>query len=268
MEALALMAATWAFGIGNGNLDGGPAQVADRLAAYDVVVVDGEEASAAEVSALSSAGVVVLAYLSVGTIERWRGWYPRVKRYRLSAWKDWKGEWFADVSRKGLRTQLLRRVAPAILDKGFDGLFLDNVDMIEPKRHRGQRKGMRRLVAGLNRLLGDERFLFAQNGEWGMRRFGIVRHLDGWNREDVTWTYDFDRRRYVRNRRADTRAALRELVRMRERGLLVTATDYTMRGSGSAVDEAVENACSAGALPFVSNIGLTAARLPDPPLAC
>ena len=267
MGALALIAASWAFAIGNGNLAGGPEAVGDRLGNFDVVVVDGEEATAAEVAELHDRDVTVLAYLSVGTIERWRGWYDRVKRHRLGAWQDWKDEWFADVSKPRLRRILAGGVAPRILGKGFDGLFLDNVDMIEPRRHRGQRAGMRKLVRRLDRLVGD-RLLFAQNGFWGLRKFGIRKFLDGWNREDVTWTFDFNRRKYVRNPDRQIQEALDELDRMRTLGLFTTATNYTRRASGPAVDESVADACSVGALPYVSNIGLTARRLPDPPLTC
>ena len=97
---------------------------------------------------------------------------------------------------------------PVDMRKGFDGLFLDNTDMIET--HPRQRRGMRRLVrrlAGLVHRQGD--FLFAQNGEGSIKP--LLSFYDGWNREDVTWTYDFDRRRYVRNRSADRNAALGEL---------------------------------------------------------
>lgn len=38
------------------------------------------------------------------------------------------------MSKPRLRRILARRVAPRTLAKGFDGLFLDNVDMIEPRR--------------------------------------------------------------------------------------------------------------------------------------
>ena len=92
--------------------------------------------------------------------------------------------------------------------------------------------------------------------------------IDGWNREDVTWTYDFERQRYVHQRPGATRAALAELRDMQSRGLVTTATDYTRAADHRALDEAVANACGAGALPYVSDIGLTARRLPKPPLAC
>ena len=55
-------------------------------------------------------------------------------------------------------------MAPNILRKGFDGLFLDNVDMIGD--HPRQRRGMHRLVAALGRMVHRrDGYLFAQNGE-------------------------------------------------------------------------------------------------------
>jgi len=234
-----------------------------------LVVVDGEEATREEVGAVRARGTLVLGYLSIGTIEKWRSWYPRIRRYRLGANADWKDEWFADVSRAGLRREFVEGIAPEIVAKGFDGLFLDNVDMVEAPRHRGQRSGMRKLVLALSGLArSDGRLLFTQNGAEGLRKLDLLGALDGWNREDVTWTYDFDRRRYVPNRAQPRREALAELRAMAARGLIVTATDYTRAGDGDARREAVENACAAGALPYVGDIGLTARRLPDPPLTC
>jgi uncharacterized protein (TIGR01370 family) len=264
-----LPAQTFAFAIGNGMLSGGAEQVAGRLGEFDLVVVDGELARADEVAALGSRGVTVLGYLSVGTIEKWRSWYPRLKRYRLSAWRDWKDEWFADTSKGAYRREITSRIAPSLLAKGFDGLFLDTVDMIETRNHIEQRPGMRKLVLALAKMVhADERLLFAQNGRWGLGKLGVLDAIDGWNREDVTWTWDFDRHRYVRNEPGARRAALRELEEMAGRGLTVTATDYTRAGDDAARSEAIANACGAGALPYVSDIGLTARRLPVPPITC
>ncbi len=43
---------------------------------------------------------------------------------------------------------------------------------------------------------------------------------------------------------------------MRDRGLLVTATDYVRRGDSRAARAAIAAACGAGALPYVSDIDL------------
>jgi uncharacterized protein (TIGR01370 family) len=244
---------SFAFAIGSGDLDG---HVARRFAPFDLVVVDGEEASRTQVRGLRARGKVVLAYLSVGTIEPGRSWYGAAKPYRLRDRFEQFGEYYAATSRRGYRRLIARRVAPRMLRKGFDGLFLDNTDMIET--HPRQTRGMRLVVKALARLVhrrGRGRLLFSQNGD---RVIGpSLRYYDGFNREDVTSTYDFDRRRYERAPAADTTAAQRTLRRFRRRGLLVTSSDYTRRGDRGSEAAAVRNSCAAGALPFVTNIRLT-----------
>jgi len=250
----------WAFAIGNHTLDG---DVPARYRGFDLVVADGQEARPGQIAGMQRQGTVVLAYLSVGTIESYRPWYRELKRYRLEAWKDWKDEWYADVSRRGFRRAILREIAPRILAKGFDGLFLDNTDMIET--HQAQTSGMRRLIRRLaTRVHADDGLLFAQNGG------GVITpslpFLDGWNREDVSWTYDFDHRRYRALRAGETAYAQRELRRIAGEGLLVTATDYTAHARGGPVRTSIANACDAGALPYVSDIGLR--RVPESPYRC
>jgi hypothetical protein len=55
---------------------------------------------------------------------------------------------------------------------------------------------------------------------------------------------------------------------MAARGLVTTTADYTRPGDESAIEDSVEASCLAAALPYVGDIGLTARRLPDPPLTC
>ena len=250
---------TWAFAIGDGDLSG---NVVARYAAYDLIVLDGQETSAGQVRALRRAGKLVLAYLDVGTIEPGRPWYRQAKPYRLNYWPDW-GEWYADVDAAGFRRLISRRVAPGMLRKGFSGLFLDNTDMVET--HTGQRKGMDELVRGLSRLVHAKHgFLFAQNGEDTIAP--LLRYYDGWNREDVSATYSFGRHRYVRQSHAEIAEADHALRRIARAGLLTLATDYTAAGDTAAQRAAVSNACAAGALPFVSDIDLT--RIPATPARC
>ena len=146
-----------------------------------------------------------------------------------------------------------------MLNKGLTGLFLDNTDMVET--HAAQRTGMHRLVRRLARLAHSRnRLLFTQNGQSSLGT--TLRYYDGWNREDVTYSYDFDTDRYVRVGSAERRSALAAVRRIRARGLLVTTIDYLPAGRPGATAEARRNACRAGALPYVSNIGLT--RVPRP----
>jgi uncharacterized protein (TIGR01370 family) len=246
------LAGVRSFALALGDGASAPAQ----LVGYDLVVVDGST-PASRVKRLRAQGSIVLGYLSVGTIESYRSWYRAARPYRLDFWGDW-GEWYADVSRAGFRDLIAKRVAPAIMRRGFDGLFLDNVDMIA--EHRPQAAGMRKLVA---RLAGRPGYLFAQNGDEIINPF--LRYLDGWNREDVSRTYDFDSRRYVAVPTADSAAAQATLQRIGERGKLVTATDYVAAGDDAAA-RATRIACDIGALSYVSDIDLK--RVPQPPPTC
>ena len=244
---------SWAFAIGSGDLAG---DIRARYAPFDLVVLDGEEATAAQVGALRAHGTIVLAYLDIGTIEPGRSWFPLAKPYRLDFWPDW-GEWYANVDAPPYRTLIARRVAPELLAKGFDGLFLDNLDMTET--HSVQTPGMLALVRSLARLVhAHGRYLFSQNGEDVIGP--TLPLLDGWNREDVSGTFDFAAKRYVAVPPADSAAARAALRRMRARGLLTLATDYVSLGNRAATRRAIAAACAAGALPFVTNIDLT--RIP------
>lgn len=257
----AAIASAQAFALALG-VDANDASVRRRLRNYDLVVVDGASTTRAAVGALQARGATVLAYLSVGTVEPDRAWFQTAKRdgWLLEHWDDWD-EWYADVSAPGLRSLLVAE-ARRELAKGFDGLFLDNTDMVET--HPGQRRGMRTLVAQLDRAAGPTRVLFAQNGD--PIAAGIVDHLDGWNREDVTFTYDFDADGYVPVEPADRRSASSMLRRVRARGVVVTATDYLPAVEPSVAADAAARACAAGALPFASDIDLT--RIPLVPLTC
>src|SRR5205823_5422907 len=129
----------------------------------DLVISDGEETKPGQIASLRRHGTIVLAYLDVGTIEPYRWWYRDAKPYRMDYWADW-GEWNANVSQPGFRRLIAGRVATWILRKGFDGLFLDNTDMIEahPRQTAGMRTLIRRLAALVHARHG---LLFSQNGE-------------------------------------------------------------------------------------------------------
>lgn len=242
---------TWAFSIG---------QLApvSALARYDMVVVDGVDTPRSHVVALRRRGVRVLAYVSVGTIENGRPWSRAAAPYRLDHWGDWD-EWYADVADPAFRALVLRSVVRPVMAKGFDGILLDNVDMVES--HRSQTAGMTALVAAISReVRTGRRVLMVQNGDSYVRR--LTPYIDGWNREDATATYDFDDERYRAVSTSDARYAVQTIRWMRARKKLVTTTDYTATPTDPLVARSRARACSLGARPYVSDINLR--RLPAP----
>lgn len=124
---------------------------------------------------------------------------------------------------------------------------------------------MRRLAGDLGLLVHRSRgLLFTQNGEASIGP--TLRLYDGWNREDVTSTYDFGSSRYRRVSAGDRRAARWALRRIAGRGLLTLATDYVASNDARPTKAAISAACSAGALPYVGDIGLR--RVPARAFRC
>ena len=251
---------TFAFALGGGASRG---DLRQRFAGYDLVVVEPDETSKRRVTELQRQGKVVLAYLSIGTIERYRFWYRAASKYRLKDRFDEFDEFYARPNKAGYRRLMVRVARRYLRAKKVDGLFLDNTDFIEV--HPRQKRGLRRLVRLLARLVhGRDKLLFSQNGESTIGP--LLRSYDGWNREDVSWTFDFDTNRYLRVPPADRLAAQSALRRIKAAGLLTTSADYTARDDAAALRESVANSCAAGAVPYVSNIHLT--RIPRPAPRC
>jgi uncharacterized protein (TIGR01370 family) len=223
-----------------------------RLAKRDLVIVDGE-ATAAQVKKLKAKGAIVLGYLSVGTVESWRPWFKLLKDYRLEKLADWDGERYTDVSVAAARDVLADTVTPQLLAKGFDGLFLDNVDMVSD--HTAQQPGMLDLVGRIAaKVHSAGGALMAQNGDDIIEPFLV--DLDGWNREDPTGTYDFEKKKYVPTDTAGRRSARDTIRLVKAAGLLVTTTDYFGSPTSAQAKRAIRISCQAGAVPFVGDIDL------------
>jgi uncharacterized protein (TIGR01370 family) len=206
------------------------------------------------VGALRAQGSIVLGYVNVGAVEEGRPWTAAAQPYKLDYWEQWD-EWYADVTKPGFRTLVTNTMVPPILAKGFDGLFLDNVDMVDT--HPGQRAAMVGLVAQLSATVrGRGGYLFAQNGE-DATVDALLPHLDGWNREDVSFTYDDDSGGYAPVSPSDKQAALATLRRLKSRGVFVSTIDYLTDAAGNQARAAVQAACGAGAVPSIGDIGLT-----------
>lgn len=96
---------------------------------YDI---DGFDATRADVSAMHTAGIKVVCYISAGTWENWRSDASQFPLATLGKKNGWPGEKWLDVRNAQNAGSALRSIMDARLDmcraKGFDGVELDNVD--------------------------------------------------------------------------------------------------------------------------------------------
>lgn len=95
-----------------------------------LLVIQPEDYKREQILALRAAGYTLLGYLSVGSISDQRKYYSKLKPYRLSKLEDWPHEWYIDL-RKGFVRDFLVNRAKELSNLGFEGWWLDNLDVYE-----------------------------------------------------------------------------------------------------------------------------------------
>ena len=235
------------------------ADVLEDPSGYDLIAIDGlpaaagdDRAARARLASARAAGALVLSYISVGTVEGWRTYAPEVPRsWTLGRVSGWPKERYVDAREPGWQ-EIMAREAAALAGTGFDGLYLDNLDVGEeyPKTQ----PGLVELVDGL-RAAAPDLLLVAQNGLAVVDRLAV----DAIAHEDTWWRWDDGYRRSPAQETAEILAGLR---RQRERGLPVLTLDYTDPGAPAA-EETVARSLREGFRPAVSVLNLD--RLPHAP---
>ena len=100
----------------------------DRIAQYKKVMIDMDEFSDNSIYYLKDKGCEIYAYLSVGSLEKYRSYYNEYKSYTFMDYENWPDERWIDVSKKSWQN-LLKQEAQRFKKKGASGLFMDNFDV-------------------------------------------------------------------------------------------------------------------------------------------
>lgn len=101
----------------------------NSMKAYWTIVVEGQSFTKEQVSDLKSYGHTVYSYLNVGSIEEYRPYYDKFSEYTLDVYENWEDEKWVDVTVPEWQDFIVNELAAELKDKGFDGLFIDNVDV-------------------------------------------------------------------------------------------------------------------------------------------
>jgi cysteinyl-tRNA synthetase len=206
----------------------------------------------------------VVAYLSIGQAEAYRGYWQRTWRPGLPEWlgtedSAWPGNYWVKYWQPAWRA-VLYRYLDAIIAAGFDGMYLDRVDAYQERSAGGHREDMVRLVTDLARYArahasgGADFGVIVQNAEeLAEGHPGYVGLVTGVAREEV----------YIRatdrpTSRPERLRAQRYLDLFLRRSRLVLTIDYASRPE--LVCAAYRLSLAQGYLPCVSAVGLD--RLP------
>ena len=125
-----------------------------------LVVIEPEDYTAAEIAALKKGGARVLAYLSVGSVSDERSYYKELEPYTLGPLEDWPHERYLDVRAPQVREWLQNR-AREFRRRGYDGYWLDNLDVYEEYR---STEMFRSLVAVLHAIKAVGGYVMVNGG--------------------------------------------------------------------------------------------------------
>jgi len=222
----------------------------ENLSSFDLVIIESENYSKDEIEMLKRNGTIVLSYLSVGEVRGDRWYFNSVKVCTMGKNPTWNS-YYVNVSCKAWRDVILNVLIPRILSKGFDGLFLDTVDVVDVFPN--MRDDMINLISEIRSRYPN--IVIIQN-----RGFSIIdetaRYIDGVLFECFTTHYNWTSKRYeVWKDRDWIDMQAERLANLRERyGIVVLTLDY-------AEDNDLKNLCIEHArrykfIPFVSNVKL------------
>ena len=213
---------------------GGEALRDERVLRTRVLVVDPAHFEEREIASLKESGHTVYGYLNVGSLEAFRPYYGRFKRFVLGRYENWDGEWWVDVSAAPWRDFVVSELAAEYVRKGIDGFFVDNCDVYHYRKACGIFDGLtevlRRLSGyGLEVLInGGDEYATAALEEYG----SIAGLFSGVNQETVFTRINFDKLNFEtgafgRSREEDRQYFLSYLEKMEGAGAKIRLLEYT-----------------------------------------
>lgn len=216
-----------------------------------------------DLAALRGPATQMIGYVSLAEIERARPYAAAMARagVLLAPNPDWPDARFADLRHPAWRAALLEQIIPAILARGYDGLFYDTLDSAEALE-RADPAGNAGMIAAAATLLADIRAAYPQAVLVMNRGYGLLpasaRHVDYLLGEAMGTRWSFARQCYEQLSAADFgwQAAQMEAARAAHPGLRLLTLDYWDQADRAMVSRLYQERRALGYLPYVSTLAL------------
>jgi uncharacterized protein (TIGR01370 family) len=228
---------------------------------YGLVVLDREHHPALE--PLSDSGKTLFGYISVGEASEDRAEFDRVKSWGILRGENpfWKGSYFVDLRDPRWGKMLIEETIPDILQRGFQGVFLDTLDnpieleRRDPIKNAGMTQAAARLVKAFK--LHWPRVPLILNRGYGLLPMvgGTVEYVLG---ESIYTDYDFETKRYSKVEPALYREQVEILQNAAKQNpqLKILTLDYWDPADTATIAEIYKTERANGFLPYVATIDL------------
>lgn len=217
----------------------------EKFPCADMLVIDGEYFTAEDVAYLKNRGVKkIYSYLNIGSIEEFRDCYETYSKYTLGEYDNWPDEKWIDVSNEEWRRYILSK-GNELSEKGFDGFFIDNVDVYYMFQTEEIYDG---IVDILTQLKSGNKDVIINGGDIFVREYIACgeqsgRIFDGINQEGVYTNYNFEQKRFERNTKEHKDYYQEYLEGLLSKGYVVYVLEYADRKKvkKEAIDYANDN---------------------------
>ena len=228
---------------------------------YDLLILDSDFEDPLE--PLADSGKTLLGYLSIGEANQQRTYFDELaaEGILLQENQNWRGSYFIDVRDPRWRNRVIEDLIPILLDRGFDGVFLDTADnaahleRVDPETFRGMTFAMGRMVAEIRRHFPSIQIALNR----GFELLGqVAGHIDLVLGESMLTDYDFQDRSYklVPDTLYEEQVDWLRAAKRRQPGLVVLTLDYWDPADMEGIANIYELQRRNGFNPYVATIEL------------
>jgi uncharacterized protein (TIGR01370 family) len=201
---------------------------------------------------------LMMGYVSLAEVTDNRWFWPEIsaKSWVLDKNTSWNS-WFVDVRSPEWHEMVLNRIIPAILEQGFDGLFLDTVDNAEyleryhpAKNYPGSEEAMVQLIKKIRKKYPDI-YIIANRGYAILDRIGGV--LDALVAESTFAIWDTEAKRSRILNSVEFEITVKNLKATQARFKLpILSLDYVEYANPVAIERILSRSRECGFIPYIS----------------
>ncbi len=177
-----------------------PEDVSD-MECYKKIVIDAQYFDKEEITRLKDSGHTVYSYINLGSVEEFRSYFKNYEDYFLGVYENWEDERWVDVSQKDWQKFVVDDLAKKILDKGVDGLFVDNCDVYYNFKKTEIFNGVTEILKGFKKygtyviINGGDTYVT----EYAKKNKSLDAVMDAVNQESVFSAIDWDHDTFTKN---------------------------------------------------------------------
>ena len=220
----------------------------DKIKGYNVVVVEPASIDIGGVESLHKTNEKVYAYLNIGSLEEYRPYFNEFKEKTLGLYENWEDEYWMDVSDVAWQKLIVDKLGRDIVDKGFDGFFIDNCDVYYYYPNEEIFNGLSSILQGLRSLNMTKKYkidIIINGGDTFVSKCienkTATELFDGVNQECVFTDIDFENKTYKEKDESDREYFKEYLSNVKKYIPEVYLIEY---GANSKLIKEIKNYCN------------------------